>query len=151
MLEEDESEGHLGLSLDYELLAQRTLKDRGFIWRVFKIFFSTADTRQCELKISSRISYPLSLFYKGMLIQCHERKKRKSLSHVWLFVTPRTVAYQAPPSMEFSRQEYWSALSFPSPGDLPDPEMETRSLALAGRFFYHCATRGARNKTLLCC
>ena len=120
MLEEDESEGHLGLSLDYELLAQRTLKDRGFIWRVFKIFFSTADTRQCELKISSRISYPLSLFYKGMLIQCHERKKRKSLSHVWLFVTPRTVAYQAPPSMEFSRQEYWSALSFPSPGDLPD-------------------------------
>ena len=62
MLEEDESEGHLGLSLDYELLAQRTLKDRGFIWRVFKIFFSTADTGQCELKISSRISYPLSFF-----------------------------------------------------------------------------------------
>ena len=40
-------------------------------------------------------------------------------SHVWLFVTPWTVACQAPPSMGFSRQEYWSGLPFPSPGDLP--------------------------------
>ena len=47
--------------------------------------------------------------------------KVKSLSHVRLFVTPWTVAYQAPPSMGFSRQEYWSGLPFPSPGDLPDP------------------------------
>ena len=38
----------------------------------------------------------------------------KSLSHVWLFATPWTVAHQAPPSMEFSRQEYWSELPFPS-------------------------------------
>ena len=45
----------------------------------------------------------------------------KSLSPVPLFATPWTVAYQAPPSMEFSRQEYWSGLPFPSPGDLPDP------------------------------
>ena len=44
----------------------------------------------------------------------------KSLSHVQLFVTPGTVAYQAPPSMGFSMQEYWSGLPFPSPGDLPD-------------------------------
>ena len=42
----------------------------------------------------------------------------KSLSHVRLFATPWTVAYQAPPSMGFSRQEYWSVLPFPSPGDL---------------------------------
>ena len=41
----------------------------------------------------------------------------QSLSHVWLFVTPWTVAYQAPTSMEFSRQEYWSGFPFPSPGD----------------------------------
>ena len=41
------------------------------------------------------------------------------LSHVQLFVTPCTVAHQAPLSMEFSRQEYWSALPFASPGDLP--------------------------------
>ena len=45
----------------------------------------------------------------------------KSLSHVRLFATPWTVAHQAPPSMEFSRQEYWSGLPFPSPGDLPNP------------------------------
>ena len=42
----------------------------------------------------------------------------KSLSHVRFFETPWTVAYQAPPSMEFSRQEYWNGLPFPSPGDL---------------------------------
>ena len=54
----------------------------------------------------------------------------KSLSRVRLFATPWTVAYQAPPSMGFSRQEYWSGLPFPSPGDLPDPGLEPRSPAL---------------------
>ena len=54
----------------------------------------------------------------------------KSLSRVQLFATLWTVAYQAPPSMEFSRQEYWSGLPFPSPGDLPDPGIEPRSPAL---------------------
>ena len=44
----------------------------------------------------------------------------KSLSHVRLFAAPWTIAYQAPPSMEFSRQEYWSGLPFPSPEDLPN-------------------------------
>ena len=54
------------------------------------------------------------------------------------FVTPRTVALQAPLSMEFSRQEYWSGFPFPSPGDLPDPGIELTSLvspALEARFF----------------
>ena len=53
-------------------------------------------------------------------------------------VTPWTVAHQAPLSVAFSRQEYWSGLPFPSPGDLPDPGIEPVSLAypaLAGRFF----------------
>ena len=54
----------------------------------------------------------------------------KSLSHVRLFVTPWTVAHQAPPSMEFSRQEYWSGLPFPSPGNLPNPGFEPGSPAL---------------------
>ena len=45
-------------------------------------------------------------------------------------VTPWTVAYQAPLYMGFSRQWYWSGLPFPSPGDLPDPGIETRSPAL---------------------
>ena len=53
--------------------------------------------------------------------------KVKSLSLIQLFATPWTVAHQAPPSMEFSRQEYWSGLPFPSPGNLPDPEIEPRS------------------------
>ena len=52
------------------------------------------------------------------------------LSHVQLFVTPWTVAHQAPLSMGFSRQEYWSGLPFPSPGDLPNPEIEPRSPTL---------------------
>ena len=56
--------------------------------------------------------------------------KVKSLSRVRLFATPWIVAYQAPPSMGFSRQECWSGLPFPSPGDLPDPGIEPRSLAL---------------------
>ena len=54
----------------------------------------------------------------------------KLLSHVLLFETPWTVAHQAPPSIEFSRQEYWSGLPFPSPGDLPGPGIEPRSPTL---------------------
>ena len=53
----------------------------------------------------------------------------KLLSLVQLFVIPWTAAYQAPLSMEFSRQEYWSGLPFPSPGDLPDPGIEPGSPA----------------------
>ena len=56
--------------------------------------------------------------------------KVKSLSRVWLFATPWTVAYQAPPSMGFSRQECWSRLPFPSPGDLPNPGIEPWSPTL---------------------
>ena len=51
----------------------------------------------------------------------------KSLSHVQLFATPRTVVCQAPPSMGFPRQEYWSGLPFSSPGNLLDPGMKPRS------------------------
>ena len=54
----------------------------------------------------------------------------KSLSRVRLFATPWTVAYQAPPSMGFSRQERWSGLPFPSPGDLPESGLEPGSPAL---------------------
>ena len=66
----------------------------------------------------------------------------KSLSRVRLFATPWTVAYQAPPSMGFSRQEYWSGLPFPSPGDLPDPGIEWVS-RIPGRRFNLWATREA--------
>ena len=60
------------------------------------------------------------------------------LSRVWVFVTPWTVAHQAPLSMGFYKQEYWSGLSFSPPGDLPNPVIKPKSLAspaLAGRFF----------------
>ena len=59
---------------------------------------------------------------------------------------PWTVALQAPLSMEFSRQEYWSGLPFPPPGNLPDPGIEpvsTVSPALAGRIFTTSTTREA--------
>ena len=56
--------------------------------------------------------------------------KVKSLSRVQLFATPWTVAHQAPQSMEFSRQEYWSGLPFPSPEDLPNPGIELGSPTL---------------------
>ena len=51
------------------------------------------------------------------------------------FATPWTAAHKAPLSMKFSRQEYWSGLPFPSPGDLPNPWIKPMSPALAGRFF----------------
>ena len=60
------------------------------------------------------------------------------LNHVWLFVIPWSVAHQAPLSMGFLRQEYWSGLPFPSPGGFPDPGIEPASLAspaVAGVFF----------------
>ena len=62
--------------------------------------------------------------------QGESESEAKSLSRVRLFATPWTVAYQAPSSIGFSRQEYWSGLPFPSPGDLPDPGIEPGSPAL---------------------
>ena len=60
------------------------------------------------------------------------------LSRVQVFVTPRTVAHEAPLSMGFSRQEHWSRLPYPPPGDFPDTRVELTALtppALAGEFF----------------
>ena len=61
----------------------------------------------------------------------------KSLSHVRLFATPWTVAYQTPPSMGFSRQEYWSGLPSPSPGDLPDPRIVSYVSCIGRQVLYH--------------
>ena len=66
----------------------------------------------------------------GANISWKSKVKVKSLSRVRLFATPWTIAHQAPPSMGFSRQEYWSGLPFPSPGDLPDPGIQPTSPAL---------------------
>ena len=70
------------------------------------------------------------------------------LSQVQLFATPWPAAHQAPLSMGFSRQEYWSRLPFLTPGDLLNPGTELMSLlspALAGRFFTNCATWEVHN------
>ena len=77
----------------------------------------------------SRQEYWSGLPFPSPVIK-YEVSEVKSLSRVRLSATPRTVAYQAPLSMEFSRQEYWSELPFPSPGDLPDPGIEPGSPAL---------------------
>ena len=71
------------------------------------------------------------------------KKWKRSRSVVSDSPTPWTVAYEVPPSMEFSRQEYWSGLPFPSPGDLPDPGVESGSPALQADDFTIWATREA--------
>ena len=61
---------------------------------------------------------------KNLIVPRSFWKRKWSHSVMSDSVIPWTVAYQAPPSMGFSRQEYWSGLSFPSPGDLPNPGIE---------------------------
>ena len=84
-----------------------------------------------NLTCNSQVVY---LFSVDSLIPGLERSpgevKVKSHSRVQLFATPWTLAYQAPLSVGFSRQEYWSGLPFPSPGDLLDPGIEPRSPTL---------------------
>ena len=86
---------------------------------------------QIHQAIKRKSRYP-NLKGRGK-IDTISRLKNESISHSvmsCLFVTPRTIAHQAPLSMGFSRQEYWSGLPFPPPGDLPNPGIEPRSLAL---------------------
>ena len=77
---------------------------------------------------------PFLLFFvrRGIMFHMHSVIDEwvKWLSHVQLFETLWTIAYQPPLSMEFSRQEYWSGLPFPSPGDLPNPGIKPKSPAL---------------------
>ena len=76
-----------------------------------------------------------------------------AFSPVWLFATPWTVACQAPLSMGFSRQNYWSGLPFPPLGDLPDPGIELVSLespALVGGFFTNCPFQIFLNWVVVC-
>ena len=83
--------------------------------------------------LSTHASLRLSMGVHVCMLSCFSR--------VQLFATPWTVACQAPLSMGFSRQEYWSGLSCPTPGDLPDPRIELASLkSLTGGFFTTSAT-----------
>ena len=86
-----------------------------------------------------KVSFVLIIFLKNICLSYYVCV----LSHVQLFVTPWTVALQALLSIEFSRQEHWSSLTFPTPGNLPHPGMEAASLAssaLAAGFFTSAAT-----------
>ena len=78
----------------------------------------------------------------------------KSLSCVWLFETPWTVAHQFPLPTGFPRQEYWSVWPCPPPGDLPNPGVEPVSLtssALTGGFFNHCYHLGSPKPSHIDC
>ena len=79
--------------------------------------------------VSHRLSTHLNINFIFQKTQCPWTKV-KLLGHIWLFATPWTTAYHAPPSMGFSRQEYWSGLPFPSPEELPDPGIEPGSPSL---------------------
>ena len=94
-----------------------------FPFITFPQMSSTCDWSPSTARSSLHTKQPNSLLYLETWSEV------KSLSRVWLFSTPWTVAYQAP-SMGFSRQEYWSGLPFPSPGDLPNPGIEPGSPAL---------------------
>ena len=72
----------------------------------------------------------------------------KSLSRVQLFAIPWTVAYQAPRSMGFPRQEYWSGLLFPSPGDLPDPGIEPEFHVFKGKIILWSCLRDLSSRDM---
>ena len=78
-----------------------------------------------------------SILNPGNKVAWCKKKRIVSPSVISNSVTPWTVARQAPLSTGFSRQEYWSGMPFPSPGDLPDPGSKPRSPALQTDFFYH--------------
>ena len=119
--------GMLVLKLPSDGIRHPTLK-----WLLYnpKIYFTHAHGKWFTIFLQHLIFGKFWLFMLWSSPSCFNR--------VQLFVTPWTIAQQAPLSMEFSRQEYWSGLPFPLPGDLPDPGIEPMSLkspALAGRFF----------------
>ena len=78
-----------------------------------------------KLKLESRLLGEISITSDMQM-----KVKVKSLSRVRLFETPWTVAYQAPLSIGFSRQEYWSGLPVPSPGDLLHPGIEPGAVSI---------------------
>ena len=93
-------------------------------WAQILPLFRWAIKKKNSLK-SAAFAFPHCLICCSFVVQ--------SQSHALLFATPWTVAHQAPLSMGFSQQEFWSGLPFPSPGNLPDPGIKPMFPALAGR------------------
>ena len=94
------------------------------------------------------MSYPGE--YHSVEIGHMVKRRVKSLSRVRLLVTPWTIAYQASQTMGFSRQEYWSGLPFPSPGDLLDPGIKPGSPALQADAWAVCVCVCVCSVTQLC-
>ena len=96
-----------------------------FMVQLSHLYMTTGKTM--ALTIGSFVLKVMSLLFNTL---SRFKVKVKLLSHVWFFATPWTVGYQVPPSVGFSRQEYWSGLPFPSPGDLPNAGIEPGSPTL---------------------
>ena len=92
-----------------------------FLFQLYKIY---------DISISVSVTILFLPFLTLLSLNFSFIALRESTKSCLTPVTPWIIAYQAPLSMGFSRQEYWSALSFPSPGDLPDLGIEPRSLSL---------------------
>ena len=119
-------------SLEKEIATHSSVLAQGIPWTekpgglaVRRVAKSWTRLKSLTHKQDSFLPYLLSLSLKSLLLLLLSH-----FSRVRLFVTPWTIAYQAPLSMGFSRQEYWSGLLFPSPGNLPDPGIEPGSPAL---------------------
>ena len=102
---------------------------------VIQVYAPTSNTEEAEVEwFYEDLQDLLELTPKKDVLfiigKVKERKKVKSLSRVRLFATPWTIAYYAPPSMGFSRQEYWTGMPFSSPEDLPNPGVEPGSPTL---------------------
>ena len=91
-----------------------------------------AVSKYCKRQENSPLKPPKRSETCFRLLNHSKVSEVKSLSRIQLFAAPWTVDYSpiAPPSMRFSRQGYWSGLTFPTPGDLPNPGIEPRSPAL---------------------
>ena len=123
----------------------------------FSVSFSSSH-HQLFSFFPSSVHSPTCYSFSSSPCLVHTRRKEERcmlsrFSHVWLFATLWTIAHQGPLSMRFSRQEYWSGLLCPPPGDLPDPGNQTHisySPALAGGFFTTSTTWEApkRDQTL---
>ena len=93
-------------------------------------------------------------FWKGFLYQIACAHRAQLLNHFWLFTTPGTTAHQMPLCMEFSRQEYWNGLPFPTPGDLPGPAIKSlpsASPALTGKKKFFFPTTEPLGKPFITC
>ena len=135
----------LGCNLKNDRMISVCFQGKPFNIPVIQVYAPTSNAEEAEViqflwrptrSSRSNTQKRCPFHYRGL--ECKSRKLRnnwnwsevKPLSCVGLFVTLWTADYQALPSMGFSRQEYWSGLPFPSPGDLPNPGIEPRSPAL---------------------